>query len=97
MSDLINRQDAIDAISTWDKFGIDERNRIIRWHEGLEPFVKLRDVVWSIEKLPSAERKGKWIEDGCMTVCSLCGERREFPYCGADKRGERIMYKEEAE
>lgn len=55
MSDLINRQDAIDAISTWDKFGVDERNRVVRWHEGLVPYVKLRDVVWAIEKLPSAQ------------------------------------------
>ena len=54
-NDLIKRQDAIDAISTWDKFGVDERNRLVRWYEGLEPYVKLRDVVWAIEKLPSAE------------------------------------------
>ena len=53
--DLINRQDVIDAICTWDKFGIDERNRVVRWYEGLEPYVKLRDVVWVIEKLPYAE------------------------------------------
>ena len=57
-NDLIKRQDAINAISTWDKFGVDERNRVVRWHEGLEPYVKLRDVVWAIEKLSSAER---WI------------------------------------
>ena len=58
MKDLIYRQDVIDAISTWDKFGIDERNRVVRWYEGLEPYVKLRDVVWAIEKLPSAQQ---WI------------------------------------
>lgn len=51
MSDLIKRQDAINAISTWDKFGVDERNRIVRWHEGLEPYVKLRDVVLAIYEL----------------------------------------------
>ena len=55
MSDLISRQDVIDAIITWDKFGVDERNRLVRWYEGLEPYVKLRDVVWAIEKTPSAE------------------------------------------
>ena len=58
MDDLISRQDVIDAISTWNKFGIDERNRVVRWYEGLEPYVKLRDVVWAIEKVPSAQR---WI------------------------------------
>ena len=63
-SDVIYRQDTIDAINTWDKFGIDERSRVVRWREGLEPYVKLRDVVLAIAKLPSAEPKrkvGKWI------------------------------------
>lgn len=54
-SDVIYRRDTIDAINTWDKFGIDERSRVVRWHEGLEPYVKLRDVAWAIEKLPSAQ------------------------------------------
>lgn len=54
MSDLISRQDAIDAICTWDKFGVDERGRVVRWYEGLEPYVHLRDVVSAIEKMPSA-------------------------------------------
>lgn len=53
MDDLISRQDAIDAICTWDKFGVDERGRVVRWYEGLEPYVHLRDVVFAIEKLPS--------------------------------------------
>ena len=86
-SDAIYRQDTIDAINTWDKFGIDERSRVVRWHEGLEPYVKLRDVVWAIEKLPSAEperKTGKWIgteyagyADGNPVYyewkCSACG------------------------
>lgn len=53
--DLIDRQDVINAICTWDKFGVDGRGRVVRWYEGLEPYVHLRDVVFSIEKLPSAE------------------------------------------
>lgn len=54
-SDLIRRQDAIDAITTWDKFGVDDRSRIVTWHEGLEPYVHLRDVVTAIVGLPSAQ------------------------------------------
>ena len=58
MSDLINRQDAIDAINTWPKFGCDERCRLVPCHEGLEPYVHLRDVVTAIINLPSAQQ---WI------------------------------------
>ena len=53
--DAIYRQDAIDAINTWDKFGVDERGRLVRWHEGLEPYVHLRDVLTAIVNLPSAQ------------------------------------------
>ena len=53
--DIIYRQDAIDAMCTWDKFGVDEKGRVVRWHEGLEPYVHLRDVVIAITGLPSAE------------------------------------------
>ena len=89
MKDLIERQAAIDAINTWDKFGVDERCRIVRWHEGLEPYVHLRDVLTAIVNLPAAqpERKtGKWIpQDNNKTngmastlvyyypKCSVCG------------------------
>lgn len=55
MKDLISRQDAFDAICRGDKFGVDERNRVVRWYDGLEPYVRLRDVVFAIENLPSAE------------------------------------------
>lgn len=100
--DLISRQDAIDAISTWDKFGIDNRGRIVRWYEGLEPYVHLRDVVIAIEHLPSAQKKGKWIRKDDETCywyeCSECGcsppkdtYKQEWlsdfcPNCGADMR-----------
>lgn len=53
--DLIDRQDALEAICTWDKFGVDALGRVVRWYEGLEPYVHLRDVVWAIEKMPSAQ------------------------------------------
>lgn len=53
--DTISRQAAIDAISTWDKFGVDERGRLVRWREGLELYVHLRDVLTAIVNLPSAQ------------------------------------------
>ena len=53
--DMVYRKAAIEAINTWDKFGVDERSRIIRWHEGLEPYVRLRDVLTAIVNLPSAQ------------------------------------------
>lgn len=79
-SDTISRQAAIDAINTWDKFGVDERSRIVRWHEGLEPYVHLRDVLTAIVNLPPAQptikprAKGKWdfIGDN-MFMCTSCG------------------------
>ena len=54
-TDCISRQAAIDAISTWDKFGVDERCRVVRWRDGLEPYVKLRDVITAIVNTPSAQ------------------------------------------
>ena len=65
MSDLISRQSAIDTICTWDKFGVDERGRVVRWYEGLEPYVHLRDVVWAIERLPSAEPEHEDVDKYC--------------------------------
>ena len=55
VGDMISRQAAINAINTWDKFGVDERSRVVRWHEGLEPYVHLRDVVAAIGNLPPAQ------------------------------------------
>ena len=97
MSDLISRQNTIDAISTWDKFGVNVRGEVVRWYEGLEPYVKLRDVVWAIEKLPSAERTGHWTIRTTITSngntyysyeCSECGDHHGTmwnycPHCGA--------------
>lgn len=53
--DTISRQDTLEAICTWDKFGVDALGRVVRWYEGLEPYVHLRDVVLAIENMPSAQ------------------------------------------
>lgn len=64
MGDLISRQAAINAINTWDKFGADERGRIVRWHEGLVIYVRLRDVLTAIVNLPAAQPQ--------ITHCAEC-------------------------
>ena len=94
--DLIERQAAIDAINTWDKFGADERGRIVRWHEGLVIYVRLRDVLTSIVNQPSAQPvrlKGQWTDNN---ACPFCGFQPWYerdihtlsycPNCGADMR-----------
>lgn len=73
MSDLIKRQDAIDAFRKATADGD-----------------KVDFCVSVINKVPSAQRKGKWIDDGDRDfpcVCSVCGDRHEikakflFSYC----------------
>ena len=78
-TDLISRKDAIDAINTWDKFGVDERGRAVRWHEGLIPYVHLRDVLTAIVNLPSAQpvttNEITLYDDGTLWVTvEDCGE-----------------------
>ena len=64
--DLISRKAAIGAICTRDRFGADERCRVVRWREGLEPYIHLRDVVTAIVNLPSAQPG--------QTNCEYCHE-----------------------
>lgn len=94
MSDLISRQDAIDALYDWSNHTMTDAEA---WH--------LRQVIGDIKSMPSAEPerpKGKWeTHPGMNETCSECGhyfpvsefDRRPFvinfcPYCGADMRGE---------
>ena len=95
MSDLIDRQAAIDAIraSTSKYTGFME----------MEMYTD-DDAVEAIEALPSAQperKKGKWIDEtfepwGLVYhpyKCDQCGEHSEAdsnfcPHCGADMRGE---------
>ncbi|MFA5423375.1 MAG: hypothetical protein WC374_05910 [Phycisphaerae bacterium] len=51
------------------------------------------DVLELISNFPAADVepvvRGEWKEDGALTVCSVCGEHKEFPHwiccpsCGA--------------
>lgn len=94
MSDLIRRQDAIDAV--------------FKLSEKLDAEILfMDDIVYTIENVPSAEserKKGKWIDTGCKKIykCSECGNYLDFdgvnagrgdanfcPNCGAEmSRGE---------
>lgn len=93
MSDLIKRDEAIEtAVSA-----------AVDWHRYANPYYSLAACIGeAMSKIPSAERKGKWIphydaEDyplGCR--CSVCNETYVMPdgwanfcpNCGADMRGE---------
>ena len=90
MSDITDRQMAIDEISTWDIFGVDERSRLVRWHEGLEPYVRLRDVATAISNLQSAHPK---IIRCCDCIhahdhdCPVKWGRTDDDYCSWAERG----------
>ncbi len=73
VTDTINRQAAIDAIKErYYKYG---------------RFAKIEELVWSIEKLPSAQSKrGKWIRDGHHIRCDQCG----IYMCDTDREGDKI-------
>ena len=63
MDDLISRQAAIDALVRYTH---------LTW-EHLEIIYPMLNV---FEKLPSAERHGRWVQDGTgyHAKCSVCGE-----------------------
>ena len=69
-NNLIDRQAAIEAINTWDKFGVDERGRLVRWQEGLVLYVRLRDVLTAIVNLPSAQPE--------IIRCNGCTHMEEY-------------------
>lgn len=101
MSDLISRQDAIDAIGDEPEVWMDD-----------DEYAKGMKAQWkydrkAIEDLPSAERKGTWIRNMDSLIgaiqkpyCSVCGNSaignhgfdciitNFCPNCGADMRGE---------
>ena len=52
-------------------------------------------AVWKsdIDKMPTAEKRGRWIEDGHYERCSECGEYADelhnyCPNCGCAMKGE---------
>ena len=87
MDDLISRQAAIDAL-------VKQTN--LTW-EHLKTIYPMLNV---FEKLPSAERHGRWVDvepaphNLFYATCSVCGDRQTIevanycPMCGASMRGE---------
>ena len=85
MMDLINRQDAIDALNSdaseldiWDPGYVVKRANIYR-------------AVRKIEQVPTAVKRGTWRDTGSGQECSVCKEiqygydtyRNYCAYCGA--------------
>ena len=58
MDDLISRQEAIDAMETWDKFGCDPDGKLVRYDDDKHyiPYVHYEDMVHAIKHLPSAQQ-----------------------------------------
>jgi hypothetical protein len=51
--DCISRADILDAIETWDKFGVNAEQKLIRWQDHYVPYVHLDDVRNAIANMPS--------------------------------------------
>lgn len=92
MNDLINRRDAIKAIES-----------LPNCYNGYSDTYDKAYIIGTLEEVPSAERKGKWInhrnDDGHhIADCSICGNTLQWfddegghrfcPNCGADMRKE---------
>lgn len=59
--DCISREDILDAIETWDKFGVNAEQKLIRWQDHYVPYVHLDDVRNAIANMPSVTPKTRWI------------------------------------
>lgn len=102
MSDLISRQDAIDAVEfgiTYAKAINKETGEVIALFE--KSNAELKAAANRIKSLPSAEpKKGRWENVGMYTVeCSECKaqlhelEHANYcPNCGADMREPKLQY-----
>jgi len=51
--DAISRADILDAIETWDKFGCNAEQKLVRWKDHYVPYVHLDDVRNAIRNMPS--------------------------------------------
>lgn len=86
MSDLIDRQDAIDAIKEFQHGAAEWRDEQVElsdiWHRADSAIASALEIGLRIKKLPSAQperKKGKWIDitkSGGYFVykCSECGD-----------------------
>lgn len=66
MSDLISRSELLKAMDTWDKFGYDEHNRLIkidRTNKEYVPYVHYEDMVKCVNDIPTAYDIDKVVEE----------------------------------
>ena len=66
MSDLISKSELLKAMETWDKFGYDEHNRLIRidsTNEEYVPYVRYEDMVNCVMNMPTAYDVDKVVEE----------------------------------
>ena len=58
-SDCINRQAALDAMDTWDKFGCNPDGKLVRYDDDdhYVPYVRYDDMVHAIKHLPPTEKE----------------------------------------
>jgi hypothetical protein len=61
--DCISRADILDAIETWDKFGVNAEQKLIRWQDHYVPYVHLDDVRNAIANMPSVTPSIPDVED----------------------------------
>lgn len=87
--DAISREELLEAIDTWDKFGYTETGCFVRITKEIDnyvPYVHLEDVITAIQKLPSVTQKlGTWIVDLQTAtedyyICSKCGRKIHLLY-----------------
>ena len=84
MSDLIRRQDAIEAIMGLPTWWADDGGYYSGAQPPMEALLDPKDAVSAIENLPSAEpeqKKGEWIKVGHWGrsyKCNQCGNYLDF-------------------
>ena len=83
--DTISRQAAIDALDEYIEeysFDLDENG----YHN--PKWCAMQEAKMTIQRLPSAERRGHWVETDTYSKCSVCGlygvsDMNYCPNCGA--------------
>ena len=87
MSDLIDRQEAINALDrTCDRVcQYSKKQRAVMCSSC--PLGSAFDV---LDELPSVERRGKWKRKGKWYVCSECGT--EMPFTGVYDKSQRFCF-----
>ena len=90
MSDLISRSELLKAMDTWDKFGYDEHNRLIkidRTNEEYVPYVHYEDMVKCVNDMQTAYSVGNVVEElellkirYFLTIANTGDEKSDFAY-----------------